>query len=216
MAQPQELPVSHLVPGDVVKLAAGDMIPADVRIVSAKDLFVIQGSLTGESFPVEKFEVDTGPAGASRRSSWPTWRSSARASKAARRWPSSSRPDDETYLGSMAESLAEQPTADRVRQGRRAVHVAHAPLHPRHGAVGLRHQRPDEGQLARGVLLRAGRRRGAHARDAADDRHGLPVQGRHGDGQARRSSSSGSTPSRTSARWTCSARTRPARSRWIT
>ena len=45
----------------VVKLAAGDMIPADVRIVSAKDLFVIQGSLTGESFPVEKFEVDKGP-----------------------------------------------------------------------------------------------------------------------------------------------------------
>ena len=45
-------------PGDVVKLAAGDMIPADVRIVAAKDLFVIQGSLTGESFPVEKFEVE--------------------------------------------------------------------------------------------------------------------------------------------------------------
>ena len=56
----RELPVSELVVGDVVKLAAGDMIPADVRIVSAKDLFVIQGSLTGESFPVEKFEVDKG------------------------------------------------------------------------------------------------------------------------------------------------------------
>ena len=41
----------QLVPGDVVKLAAGDMIPADVRIVGAKDLFVIQGSLTGESLP---------------------------------------------------------------------------------------------------------------------------------------------------------------------
>ena len=46
----------QLVPGDVVQLAAGDMIPADVRIVAAKDLFVIQGSLTGESFPVEKFD----------------------------------------------------------------------------------------------------------------------------------------------------------------
>src|SRR5262245_21616669 len=56
----RELPVSELVVGDAVKLAAGDMIPADVRILSAKDLFVIQGSLTGESFPVEKFEVDKG------------------------------------------------------------------------------------------------------------------------------------------------------------
>ncbi|HEX7603446.1 MAG TPA: magnesium-translocating P-type ATPase [Polyangiaceae bacterium] len=54
----QEIPVSHLVPGDVVQLAAGDMIPGDVRVVSAKDLFVVQGSLTGESFPVEKFVVE--------------------------------------------------------------------------------------------------------------------------------------------------------------
>ncbi len=54
----QELPVSQLVPGDVVHLAAGDMIPGDVRVVQAKDLFVIQSSLTGESFPVEKFVVE--------------------------------------------------------------------------------------------------------------------------------------------------------------
>ena len=46
-----EIPVAQLVPGDVVQLAAGDMIPGDVRIVQAKDLFVIQGSLTGESLP---------------------------------------------------------------------------------------------------------------------------------------------------------------------
>jgi len=51
----QEVPIADLVPGDVVELAAGDMIPADVRLLSCKDLFVIQGSLTGESFPVEKF-----------------------------------------------------------------------------------------------------------------------------------------------------------------
>jgi P-type Mg2+ transporter len=53
----REVPVAEIVPGDIVKLAAGDMIPGDVRIVSAKDLFVIQGALTGESFPVEKFEA---------------------------------------------------------------------------------------------------------------------------------------------------------------
>ena len=53
-----EILVSQLVPGDVVMLAAGDMIPADVRMLVAKDMFVIQSSLTGESFPVEKFEVE--------------------------------------------------------------------------------------------------------------------------------------------------------------
>ena len=56
--QPREISVSHLVPGDVVHLTCGDMIPGDVRIVRAKDLFVNQGSLTGESLPVEKSEVE--------------------------------------------------------------------------------------------------------------------------------------------------------------
>ncbi|HVR64332.1 MAG TPA: cation-transporting P-type ATPase, partial [Polyangia bacterium] len=54
---PSDLPLSQLVPGDLIHLAAGDMIPADVRVVQAKDLFVTQGSLTGESFPVEKHGV---------------------------------------------------------------------------------------------------------------------------------------------------------------
>ena len=49
--QPQEVPIGHLVPGDVVQLAAGDMIPADVRLISCKDLFLIQASLTGEVVP---------------------------------------------------------------------------------------------------------------------------------------------------------------------
>jgi P-type Mg2+ transporter len=54
----QETTVAQLVPGDVVQLAAGDMIPADVRIFQAKDLFVSQGALTGESFPVEKSAIE--------------------------------------------------------------------------------------------------------------------------------------------------------------
>ena len=58
----QEIALSQLVPGDVVKLSAGDMIPGDIRIVEAKDLFVTQGSLTGESLPVEKFEVEKNAA----------------------------------------------------------------------------------------------------------------------------------------------------------
>jgi P-type Mg2+ transporter len=63
--RPQEVPIGHLVPGDVVQLAAGDMIPADVRLLSCKDLFLIQGSLTGEAFPVEKFAAREDAAGRS-------------------------------------------------------------------------------------------------------------------------------------------------------
>jgi len=53
----REIPLAELVPGDVIKLAAGDMIPADIRVLSCKDLFLTQASLTGESFPVEKFDL---------------------------------------------------------------------------------------------------------------------------------------------------------------
>lgn len=52
-----EIPLDQLVPGDIVKLAAGDMIPADLRVIQARDLFVGQASLTGESLPVEKVAV---------------------------------------------------------------------------------------------------------------------------------------------------------------
>jgi P-type Mg2+ transporter len=49
-----EIPMERLVPGDVVRLSAGDMIPADLRLLEAKDLFVNQSALTGESMPTEK------------------------------------------------------------------------------------------------------------------------------------------------------------------
>ncbi len=54
---PKEIPLKELVPGDVVKLSAGDMIPGDVRLIAAKDLFIIQATLTGESLPVEKSDA---------------------------------------------------------------------------------------------------------------------------------------------------------------
>ena len=49
-----EVPLKMLVPGDIIRLAAGDMVPADVRVLSAKDLFLNQATLTGESLPVER------------------------------------------------------------------------------------------------------------------------------------------------------------------
>jgi Mg2+-importing ATPase len=55
----KEIAIAGLVPGDVVVLAAGDIVPADARLLSSRDLFVNQSALTGEPFPVEK---NAGPA----------------------------------------------------------------------------------------------------------------------------------------------------------
>ena len=52
----KEIPMDEVVPGDIVELSTGDMIPADSRVIWTKDLFVNQSSLTGESMPIEKFE----------------------------------------------------------------------------------------------------------------------------------------------------------------
>lgn len=52
----KEVPLAEIVPGDIIYLAAGDMIPADARVIACKDLFVSQSSLTGESEPLEKYD----------------------------------------------------------------------------------------------------------------------------------------------------------------
>ena len=59
--QPLELPREQIVPGDVVQLRAGAMVPADGVLLEAHDLFVNQALLTGESFPVEKHPAGSGP-----------------------------------------------------------------------------------------------------------------------------------------------------------
>ncbi len=52
-----EIPIQELVPGDIIFLSAGDMLPADVYLISSKELYVSQSALTGESMPVEKYEL---------------------------------------------------------------------------------------------------------------------------------------------------------------
>src|SRR5581483_10079913 len=56
-----EIPVAEIVPGDVVRLSAGDLIPGDARLLEAKDLTVNQSALTGESFPSEKLAGELVP-----------------------------------------------------------------------------------------------------------------------------------------------------------
>ncbi len=54
----QELPTAQLVPGDIIRLNAGDLVPADARLLDVKDLHVRESVLTGESLPIEKMATD--------------------------------------------------------------------------------------------------------------------------------------------------------------
>ncbi|MCL2105898.1 MAG: magnesium-translocating P-type ATPase [Oscillospiraceae bacterium] len=56
---PQEIDLEDIVVGDIVHLSAGDMVPADLRVIAAKDLFISQSALTGESEPLEKIADET-------------------------------------------------------------------------------------------------------------------------------------------------------------
>ncbi|CAO98425.1 magnesium-translocating P-type ATPase [Erwinia tasmaniensis] len=56
-----EVPLAEVVPGDIVVLSAGDMIPADVRLLTSRDLFVSQAALSGEALPVEKYDTSSRP-----------------------------------------------------------------------------------------------------------------------------------------------------------
>lgn len=114
--QPQEIAISQLVPGDVVSLAAGDMIPADVRMVMAKDLFVVQSSLTGESFPVEKFEVEKNVASTNpvELTSIAFLSTSVESGSATAVVIATGK---ETYLGGMAKSITEPTTQTSFDKG---------------------------------------------------------------------------------------------------
>jgi Mg2+-importing ATPase len=114
--EPIEIPIADLVPGDVVRLTAGDMIPADVRFLQTKDLFVIQGSLTGESFPVEKFAAH-GPAPTANPLELPNvgYLGTSVGSGAATAVVVVT--GNDTYLGRMAEAIQETPMQTAFDRG---------------------------------------------------------------------------------------------------
>ena len=98
----QTVEVEELVPGDLLKLSSGDMVPADVRFFETKDTFVDQASLTGESNPVEKF---TNSKGTEPITELPNigFRGTNIVSGSAMAMVLST--GDETYFGNMARSL---------------------------------------------------------------------------------------------------------------
>ena len=69
----REIPVDQVVPGDVVRLAPGDLVPADLRLLRATGLTMHQAALTGESAPVSKYPVDEPARPASKSAARTRW-----------------------------------------------------------------------------------------------------------------------------------------------
>src|SRR5438105_1724657 len=114
--QPREIPLAGLVPGDIVQLAAGDMVPGDLRLLSCKDLFLTQSSLTGEAFPVEKFDApDPGKQAAPLE-----WRNVCFLGTSVERGAAIGvivATGRNTYLGSMASTLVQDSTPTSFDRG---------------------------------------------------------------------------------------------------
>lgn len=112
----EEIPLRGLVPGDVVELSAGDMIPADVRLIAANDLFISQGTLTGESLPVEKHAAaDTRVVGGPLEMTNLCFLGTSVESGAASAVVLAT--GGQTYFGSMAGSLAAEPEPTSFDKG---------------------------------------------------------------------------------------------------
>jgi Mg2+-importing ATPase len=120
-----DVPAHQLVPGDVVQLAAGSLVPADGRLLQAKDFFVNASQLTGEAFPVEKFSQDRPVAfadgGRSPDSGWDSpavvCAGSSVVSGAAQLLVCAT--GDDTAMGRMVHSLAEPPPPTAFERGMR-------------------------------------------------------------------------------------------------
>ena len=112
----KEIPLEEVVVGDIVHLAAGDMIPADMRIIEAKDLFISQSALTGESEPLEKIpEVSKEKKETLTEYNNLAFMGSNVISGAATGVVISV--GDDTIFGSMAQSISEEPVVTSFEKG---------------------------------------------------------------------------------------------------
>ena len=199
-------------PGDIVRLSAGDMIPADLRLLDAKDLFVNQSALTGESMPVEKSAMPAPAATDPLTAHNLAFMGANVVSGYARAVVVET--GAQTCFGAIADQIAGHSGSTRAstRASTNFTWLMIGFMAVMAPAVFVING-VTKGDWLRGVALRGVGGRGADAGNAADDRDGQSRQGRDRDVARRRSSSSGSTPSRISAPWMCCAPTRPARSR---
>ena len=116
--QTREIPVAELVPGDVVLLAAGDLAPADGRVLDARDLFVNQALLTGESYPVEKHAQDALPDADMASATNALFLGTSVISGAGRLLIV--RTGSATALGQIADTLVQRPQATAFERGTQA------------------------------------------------------------------------------------------------
>ena len=151
--QESELSLKILVPGDIVRLAAGDMVPSDVRVLSAKDLFVNQAALTGEALPVY---MVTGA------------RSSALRTRVQQEGPR--RPGVSTARRSTGGNAAQRRRQHHIRSGRRHRRLDRSGNRPRHHP--WRCPRRTDAQAADGLHLLCRAEGGRSGR-----RHRLPARG---------------------------------------
>ena len=110
-------PVADLVPGDVVLLAAGDLVPADGLVLQARDFFVNQSVLTGESYPVEKHAAPTASGQALQDATHAVFMGTSVVSGMAR--VVLVRTGAGTAMGEIADSLAQAPPPTAFEQGMR-------------------------------------------------------------------------------------------------
>ncbi len=112
----REIPAAQVVPGDVVRLSAGDLVPADGRLLEANDLFVNQALLTGEPYPVEKHAGEiTGAAGDSDGEANAVFMGTSIISGIGKVFIC--RTGENTVLGEIAENLATKPPPTAFEQG---------------------------------------------------------------------------------------------------
>ena len=182
-----EVPVGELVAGDIVHLAAGDMVPADLRLLSAKDLFISQAILTGESLPVEKSVPLHGPADDEEPGTADNPLDLATVCYMGTNVVSGTAAavivatGSRSYLGSIARTITGSACSDQFRSRRQERQLAVDPLHAGDGADRFPDQRSDKHDWLQAFLFALVGRRGSDARDAADDRYREPGQGCHRD-----------------------------------
>jgi len=135
----KEVLLKALVPGDIIRLAAGDMVPADVRVLSAKDLFLNQAALTGEALPVEKKAV---PASVDIQNPLelpnlcfldPMWRADPRPPGHPHREPE--------LFGIAGHEYSRSAPVDQLRLGINKFTWLMSPIHRRDGSGCVSHQR---------------------------------------------------------------------------
>ncbi len=146
----REVPIRELVPGDIVRLSAGDLVPADVRLMSSRDLFVSQAALTGEALPVEKYDtlgsvaVKSAPGATSEAGQLDQcnicFLGTNVVSGTATALVVATGP--QTYFGSLARIDRRQARRDELRPRRQERELGADPLHAGDGADRLRDQRP--------------------------------------------------------------------------